>query len=149
MRRDRAFEKRVPSSGIAEIDRFGQDFNALLAELQGWHAGLTSENAELARRAHNLPAGELLLRFAEFVSSPGTLVVVTCAWLARAIIGATRWDMSVWATPGASAGRAPPQPRVSAMGTRRNWAASVAGVSRRSMATRRRWPTPWPTATST
>jgi diguanylate cyclase (GGDEF)-like protein len=51
VRRDRAFEKRVPSSGIAEIDRFGQDFNALLAELQGWHAGLTSENAELARRA--------------------------------------------------------------------------------------------------
>lgn len=51
VRRDRAFEKRVPSSGIAEIDRFGRDFNALLAELQGWHAGLTSENAELARRA--------------------------------------------------------------------------------------------------
>jgi diguanylate cyclase (GGDEF)-like protein len=51
VRRERAFEKRVPPSGIAEIDRFGQDFNALLAELQGWHAGLTSENAELARRA--------------------------------------------------------------------------------------------------
>lgn len=51
VRKDRAFEKRVPSSGIAEIDRFGRDFNALLAELQGWHAGLTSENAELARRA--------------------------------------------------------------------------------------------------
>lgn len=51
VRRDRAFEKRVPSSGIAEIDRFGRDFNALLAELQGWHAGLTSENAELVRRA--------------------------------------------------------------------------------------------------
>lgn len=48
VRSDRAFDKRVPSSGIAEIDRFGQDFNALLAELQGWHAGLKSENAELA-----------------------------------------------------------------------------------------------------
>jgi len=55
VRRDRTFEKRVPSSGIAEIDRFGQDFNALLAELQGWHAGLTSENAELARRANHDP----------------------------------------------------------------------------------------------
>ena len=55
VRRERAFEKRVPSSGIAEIDRFGQDFNALLAELQGWHAGLTSENAELARRATRDP----------------------------------------------------------------------------------------------
>lgn len=51
VRRDRAFEKRVPASGIAEIDRFGRDFNALLAELQGWHAGLTSENAKLAWRA--------------------------------------------------------------------------------------------------
>lgn len=51
VRQDRAFEKRVPSSGIAEIDQFGRDFNALLAELQGWHAGLTNENAELTRRA--------------------------------------------------------------------------------------------------
>ncbi|MBN8499939.1 MAG: diguanylate cyclase [Sphingomonadales bacterium] len=51
VRRDRAFERRVPASGIAEIDRFGRDFNALLAELQGWHAGLTSQNAELAWRA--------------------------------------------------------------------------------------------------
>ena len=51
VRTERAFEKRVPSSGIAEIDRFGRDFNALLAELQGWHLGLTSENAELQRRA--------------------------------------------------------------------------------------------------
>lgn len=55
VRRERAFERRVPSSGIAEIDRFGQDFNALLAELQGWHAGLTSENAELARKATHDP----------------------------------------------------------------------------------------------
>ncbi len=51
VRQDRAFERRVPASGIAEIDRFGQDFNALLAELQGWHAGLTTENRELAWRA--------------------------------------------------------------------------------------------------
>lgn len=36
----------------------------------------------------NLPAGELLLRFLDVVPSPDTLVVVTCAWLARAIIGA-------------------------------------------------------------
>jgi len=51
VRTERAFEKRIPSAGIAEIDRFGRDFNALLDELQGWHAGLTSENAELQRRA--------------------------------------------------------------------------------------------------
>lgn len=51
VRTERAFHRRLPSSGIAEIDRFGRDFNALLAELEGWHQGLTSENAELARRA--------------------------------------------------------------------------------------------------
>lgn len=38
--------------------------------------------------SHNIPAGELLLRFLDVVPSPETLVVVTCAWLARAIIGA-------------------------------------------------------------
>ncbi|NBW76868.1 MAG: HAMP domain-containing protein [Sphingomonadaceae bacterium] len=37
VRTERAFDRRVPVSGIAEIDRFGQDFNALLDELQGWH----------------------------------------------------------------------------------------------------------------
>ncbi len=51
VRKKRAFSERVPDAGIAEIDRFTSDFNALLAELEGWHEGLTTENAELARRA--------------------------------------------------------------------------------------------------
>jgi diguanylate cyclase len=55
VRTERAFHRRLPSSGIAEIDTFGRDFNALLAELEGWHHGLTSENAELTRRAHHDP----------------------------------------------------------------------------------------------
>lgn len=38
VRSDRAFDKRVPTAGIAEIDRLSANFNALLAELQGWHA---------------------------------------------------------------------------------------------------------------
>ncbi|HEX4847354.1 MAG TPA: diguanylate cyclase [Novosphingobium sp.] len=50
VRTERSFDRRVPVAGIAEIDRFGQDFNALLAELQGWHATMTRENAELAER---------------------------------------------------------------------------------------------------
>ncbi|MEQ1498892.1 MAG: diguanylate cyclase [Novosphingobium sp.] len=53
VREQRAFEKRVPAAGIAEIDRLGQDFNALLAELQAWQAGMLSENAELKRRARH------------------------------------------------------------------------------------------------
>jgi diguanylate cyclase len=55
VRTERAFHRRLPPSGIAEIDTFGRDFNALLAELEGWHQGLTSENAELTRRAHHDP----------------------------------------------------------------------------------------------
>jgi rhodanese-related sulfurtransferase len=38
--------------------------------------------------SRNLPGGELLLRFLDHVPSPDSFVVVTCAWLARAIIGA-------------------------------------------------------------
>lgn len=53
VREQRAFDKRVPSAGIAEIDRLGQDFNALLAELQTWHAGVLHENAELERQARH------------------------------------------------------------------------------------------------
>lgn len=51
VRTQRAFDHRVPEAGIAEIDQFGQNFNALLAELQGWHATMLRENAELAEQA--------------------------------------------------------------------------------------------------
>jgi len=43
VRSQRAFDRRVPPSGIAEVDTFARDFNALLSELQGWHASLTEE----------------------------------------------------------------------------------------------------------
>lgn len=51
VRTNRTFGQRVPASGIFEIDRFGQDFNALLEELEGWHASVTQENKELSRQA--------------------------------------------------------------------------------------------------
>lgn len=51
VRTQRAFDHRVPEAGIAEIDQFGQNFNALLAELQGWHATMMRENAALAEQA--------------------------------------------------------------------------------------------------
>lgn len=51
VRTNRTMGQRVPASGIFEIDRFGQDFNALLAELEGWRAGLEMENQELERQA--------------------------------------------------------------------------------------------------
>lgn len=53
VRERRAFEKRVPAAGFAEIDRFGQDFNALLAELQAWQAGMQAENAALKHRVQH------------------------------------------------------------------------------------------------
>lgn len=52
VRADRAFEQRVPETGIAEIARFGRDFNALLAESQGWHAAVPPE---LAERSEPIP----------------------------------------------------------------------------------------------
>lgn len=51
VRRKRAFGMRVPPSAIAEINTFSTDFNALLAELQGWHVNLTQENDQLNHRA--------------------------------------------------------------------------------------------------
>lgn len=51
VRRHRAFGLRVPHSAIAEIDTFSTDFNALLAELQGWHTSLTREKDQLAHQA--------------------------------------------------------------------------------------------------
>jgi len=53
VRTQRAFDRRLPSSGIAEIDEFSQDFNALLAELEGWHVSLTLENQALAVKANH------------------------------------------------------------------------------------------------
>jgi len=53
VRSDRAFGRRVEASGLAEIDQLGDDFNALLGELQGWHDSLTSENVALAHRAQH------------------------------------------------------------------------------------------------
>lgn len=38
VRAHRTFDRRVEEAGIAEIDRFGRHFNALVEELQGWHA---------------------------------------------------------------------------------------------------------------
>ena len=55
VRVDRAFSRRVRISGIAEIDQLSRDFNALLAELQGWHSTLVSKNLELAHRAEHDP----------------------------------------------------------------------------------------------
>jgi len=55
VRLERAFHRRVPGSGLAEVDNFVHDFNSLLIELQGWYAGLTQENQELARQATRDP----------------------------------------------------------------------------------------------
>lgn len=55
VRGERAFDRRAQPSQIAEIDQFGQDFNALLAELQGWHASITEEKDKLAHDAAHDP----------------------------------------------------------------------------------------------
>ncbi|MDQ8756381.1 diguanylate cyclase [Sphingosinicella sp. LHD-64] len=51
VRAERAFERRVPGAEIAEIDSLGDDFNALLAELEAWRSHVESEHETLAYRA--------------------------------------------------------------------------------------------------
>ena len=49
--RDRALGQRVPAARIAELRELGDDFNALLHELEERHAQLELQNAKLAHRA--------------------------------------------------------------------------------------------------
>lgn len=53
VRTERAFQRRVPTAGLSEIDKLATDFNSLLAELEVWHFGLTRENAALAHQANH------------------------------------------------------------------------------------------------
>ncbi|EXF91410.1 DeoR family transcriptional regulator [Pseudomonas fluorescens HK44] len=50
-RQERAFDRRVPPARIAELDSLGNDFNALLDELESWQTHLQSENQTLAHQA--------------------------------------------------------------------------------------------------
>jgi diguanylate cyclase (GGDEF)-like protein len=51
VRNDRAFAQRVPASRIAELHALGEDFNALLDELEAWQTQWQRENATLAHKA--------------------------------------------------------------------------------------------------
>lgn len=50
-RRERAFDRRVPPAAIVELDDLGNDFNALLDELESWQNHLQNENQVLAHQA--------------------------------------------------------------------------------------------------
>ncbi|MNZ38158.1 putative diguanylate cyclase YfiN [compost metagenome] len=50
-RRERSFDRRVPEAQIAELNELGNDFNALLDELESWQSHLQSENESLAHQA--------------------------------------------------------------------------------------------------
>ncbi|WP_416771628.1 diguanylate cyclase domain-containing protein [Pseudomonas sp. RHF3.3-3] len=51
VRSERAFERRVPPAQIVELDNLGNDFNALLDELEAWQTHLQNENQTLAHQA--------------------------------------------------------------------------------------------------
>ncbi|OOG47109.1 hypothetical protein B0E50_11720 [Rhodanobacter sp. C01] len=51
IRRERAFERRVPHTRIIELNELGNDFNGLLDELEAWERGMQRENAELTHQA--------------------------------------------------------------------------------------------------
>ncbi|HWH89028.1 MAG TPA: diguanylate cyclase [Pseudomonas sp.] len=50
-RSERALDRRVPPAQIAELDNLGNDFNALLGELESWQTHLQNENQTLAHQA--------------------------------------------------------------------------------------------------
>ncbi|QGH43871.1 diguanylate cyclase domain-containing protein [Pseudomonas veronii] len=50
---ERDFDRRVPRAQIAELDSLGNDFNALLEEMQAWQNHLQSENESLAHQANH------------------------------------------------------------------------------------------------
>ena len=50
-RSERALDRRVPPARIAELDNLGNDFNALLDELESWQTHLKNENETLAHLA--------------------------------------------------------------------------------------------------
>ena len=50
-RRERSFDRRVPSAQIAELNELGNDFNALLDDLESWQNHLQRENRSLAHKA--------------------------------------------------------------------------------------------------
>lgn len=51
VRNDRAFSQRVPPARIADLHALGEDFNALLDELESWQTQWQRENASLAHKA--------------------------------------------------------------------------------------------------
>lgn len=60
IRSERAFERRAPSAQVLEIDQLGEDFNALLAEVQSReaellrrHRALQNDHAELSHKARH------------------------------------------------------------------------------------------------
>ncbi|WP_150804724.1 diguanylate cyclase domain-containing protein [Pseudomonas fluorescens] len=48
---ERAFDLRVPPTEIAELDNLGNDFNALLDEMETWQTHLQNESQSLAHQA--------------------------------------------------------------------------------------------------
>ena len=50
-RSERALDRRVPPAQIAELDNLGNDFNALLDELESWQTHLQNEIETLAHQA--------------------------------------------------------------------------------------------------
>ena len=75
VRQDRAFDQRVPAAAIAEINNLGNDFNALLGELEAWQYGMRRENADLSHLALHDPLTGLANR-AHFERALETMIDV-------------------------------------------------------------------------
>ena len=59
VRIERAFDQRVPVAQIAELNSLGNDFNALLDELESWQSHLQHQNQALVHQANHDSLTEL------------------------------------------------------------------------------------------
>lgn len=64
VRSERTFDQRAPRSTISEFDELGQDFNALLDDMEQWQDQLRAVNIDLWHQANHDPLSGLLNRSA-------------------------------------------------------------------------------------
>ncbi|MGM3175681.1 diguanylate cyclase domain-containing protein [Dickeya lacustris] len=73
IRENRHFSRRVPAVSVAELDRFGNDLNSLLEEIERWQRQMQHENDSLLKRSLHDPLTGLANRTA-FISALSNLL---------------------------------------------------------------------------
>jgi diguanylate cyclase (GGDEF)-like protein len=93
VRTERALHLRAPPAPISELQSLGEDFNALLVELETWHSHLRSERDIFEHKASHDPLTGLANRaaFEERLSAEVNIAASTGATLGLLYIDANRF----------------------------------------------------------